>query len=96
MGNINERGYLEISVEEIAEKLDVPIKRVAFVLSQLHSLDPPGIGARDLRECLLIQLKAVSELEVPNPLAYVLIDRYLDQPGQGQFREIAYPGRWRR
>ena len=89
VGNINERGYLEISVEEIAELLDVPIKRVAFALSQLHSLDPPGIGARDLRECLLIQLKALSELELPNPLAYVLIDRYLDQLGQGQFREIA-------
>src|SRR6266576_4396168 len=44
LGNINERGYLEISVEEIAELLDVPLKRVAFVLSQLHSLDPPGIG----------------------------------------------------
>src|SRR6266566_2219423 len=89
VGNINERGYLEISVEEIAELLDVPLKRVAFVLSQLHSLDPPGIGARDLRECLLIQLKALSELELPNPLAYVLIDHYLDQLGQGQFREIA-------
>jgi RNA polymerase sigma-54 factor len=89
VGNLNERGYLEISVEEIAEQLDVPIKRVAFVLSQLHTLDPPGIGARDLRECLLIQLKALSELELPHPLAYVLIDRYLNQLGQGQFREIA-------
>ena len=89
VGNLNERGYLEISVEEIAEQLDVPVKRVAFELSQLHTLDPPGIGARDLRECLLIQLKALSELELPNPLAYVLIDHYLNQLGQGQFREIA-------
>jgi RNA polymerase sigma-54 factor len=89
VGNLNERGYLEISVEEIAEQLDVPITRVAFVLSQLHTLDPPGVGARDLRECLLIQLKALSELELPHPLAYVLIDHYLNQLGQGQFREIA-------
>ena len=50
VGNLNERGYLEISVEEIAEQLDVSIKRVAFVLRQLHTLDPPGIGARDLRD----------------------------------------------
>jgi RNA polymerase sigma-54 factor len=89
VGNLNERGYLEISVEEIAEQLDVPIKRVTFVLSQLHTLDPPGIGARDLRECLMIQLKALSELELPHPLAYLLIDRYLNQLGQGKFREIA-------
>src|SRR5712692_3230027 len=88
VGNLNERGYLEISVEEIAEELDVPLKRVVFVLSQLHSLDPPGIGARNLRECLLIQLKTLSEQEQPHPLAFVLIDHYLNQLGQGQFREI--------
>jgi RNA polymerase sigma-54 factor len=89
VGNLDERGYLEISVEEIAEQLTAPVERIDYVLSQFHTLDPPGIGARDLRECLLIQLKARSELELPHPLAYVLIDRYLDRLGQGQFREIA-------
>jgi RNA polymerase sigma-54 factor len=89
VGNLNERGYLEISVEEIAGQLDIPIKRVTSVLNQLHTLDPPGIGARDLRECLLIQLKALSERELPHQLAYVLIDHYLNQLGQGHFREIA-------
>src|SRR6266566_1761617 len=89
VGNLNERGYLEISVQEIAEQSAAPVERVEYVLSQLQTLEPTGIGARDLRECLLIQLKALSEFELPHPLAHVLIDRYLNQLGQGQLREIA-------
>lgn len=58
-------------------------------MSQLHTLDPPGIGARDLRECLLLQLNALCEPELPDSLAYVLIDKYLHQLGQGQLRQIA-------
>ncbi len=89
VGNLNERGYLEISVQEIAGHLSVPLERVEYVLGQLQTLEPLGIGARDLRECLLIQLNALSEQEMPHPLAYVLIDRYLDQLGRSQFQEIA-------
>ncbi len=89
VGNLNERGYLEISVEEIAAYLDVPVELVARVLSQLQTLEPPGIGARDLRECLLIQLAVLSEQETPHPLAATLIDRYLDRLGKSQFQEIA-------
>jgi RNA polymerase sigma-54 factor len=89
VGNLNERGYLEISAGEIAEHLEVPLERVEYVLSQLHTLEPLGIGARSLRECLLIQLQALSEQEAPHPLAYTLIDRYLDRLGHCQFSEIA-------
>lgn len=89
VGNLNERGYLEIGLPEIAEHLDVPLERVEYVLSQLQTLEPPGIGARDLRECLLIQLRALSELEGIQELAMLLIDRYLDRLGKSQFLEIA-------
>jgi RNA polymerase sigma-54 factor len=89
VGNLNERGYLEISVEEIVQHLQVPVERVEYVLSQLHTLEPLGIGARNPRECLLIQLQALSELETPHPLAYPLIDRYLKQLARNQFAEIA-------
>ena len=89
VGNLNERGYLEISLDEIAEHLNVPLERVEYVLSQLQTLEPLGIGARNLRECLLIQLQALSGLEEPHPLAYPLIDRYLDRLGRNQVHEIA-------
>ena len=89
VGNLNERGYLEIGLSEIAEYLAVPLARVEYVLSQLQTLEPPGIGARDLRECLLIQLQALSELEETRKLAALLIDRYLKRLGKSQFPEIA-------
>jgi RNA polymerase sigma-54 factor len=78
-----------MSIEEISTHLRVPYARVAYVLSQLHTLEPLGIGARNPRECLLIQLEALSELETPHPLAYTLINGYLDLLGHSQFAEIA-------
>lgn len=89
VGNLNERGYLEIGVNEIADHLQVSLERVEYVLSQLQTLEPLGIGARNLRECLLIQLAAISEQEAPHPLAYPLIDKYLNRLGHNQFHEIA-------
>ena len=89
VGNLNERGYLEISVDEIASHLQVPLQRVEYVLHQLHTLEPLGIGARNLRECLSLQLQALSEIEVPHPLAHILIDSHLEQLGRSQFAEIA-------
>lgn len=89
VGNLNERGYLEISTQEIAAHLEVPLERVEHVLSQLQTLEPPGIGARNLRECLMIQLQALSEQEETPELAALLIDRYLDRLGKSQFQEIA-------
>jgi RNA polymerase sigma-54 factor len=62
---------------------------VEYVLSQLHTLEPVGIGARTLRECLLLQLEALSEQGESHPLAQTLIDRYLERLGRGQFHEIA-------
>lgn len=89
VGNLNERGYLEISAQEVADYLNVPVERVEAVLQQLHTLEPMGIGARNLRECLLIQLQALAEQESPHPLAYALIDQYLDRLGKSHFGEIA-------
>ncbi len=89
VGNLNERGYLEISTQDIAEHVEVPLERVEYVLSQLQTLEPLGIGARTLRECLLIQLHALEEQEAPHPLVYTLIDQHLDALGRNQFSEIA-------
>ncbi len=89
VGNLNERGYLEISLREVAQQLDVPLERVEYVLMQLQTLEPLGIGARDLRECLLIQYQVLSELEKPHRLVYPIIDGYLPLLGKGAFGEIS-------
>jgi RNA polymerase sigma-54 factor len=90
VGNLNEHGYLEISTQEIATHLEVPLQRVEYVLRQLQTLEPLGIGARDLRECLLLQLEALSEqTQQEQALVRLLIERYLDRLGKSQFQEIA-------
>ncbi len=57
IGNIAENGYLVTSVEEISQTNSFHLEDVNQVLEIIQSLEPAGIGARDLRECLLIQLR---------------------------------------
>jgi len=57
IGNLDEDGYLKISLEEASEALGVPVEKVKEVLEVIQTFDPPGVGARDLKECLLIQLR---------------------------------------
>ena len=65
---IDEDGYLTLPIEDIhqglGEDLDVELDEVEAVLHRIQSFDPPGVGARDLRECLLIQLQQLPE-DVP-------------------------------
>lgn len=60
VGNIDENGYLQATVEEIATASGAEIPSVEAVLALVHELDPPGIGARDLREALLLQLHRIN------------------------------------
>jgi len=67
--NINEVGYLTYSLDQVATNLDVTIEEAEKVLGIIQKFDPPGIGARDLQECLLIQLIEASE---PDELAIIV------------------------
>lgn len=57
LGNIDPEGYLRATLEEIVHASGTRISEVEEVLRKIQTLDPPGIGARDLREALLIQLE---------------------------------------
>ncbi len=57
IGSLNDDGFLELTDEEIANDLDVPIDDVKRMIDVIQQFEPVGIGARDLRECLLIQLQ---------------------------------------
>lgn len=66
IGNIDENGYLKTTVEEAAEALSLPVEEVERALARVQTLDPLGVGARDLRECLLIQAREKGEgFELP-------------------------------
>ena len=54
---VDEAGYLRESLEDIAERLDAPLARVARVLAIVQTFEPTGVGARDLAECIALQLR---------------------------------------
>jgi RNA polymerase sigma-54 factor len=86
IGNVDDNGYLTVQTAEAATQLGVPEERVVQVLHVIQSFDPPGVGARSLRECLLLQWAVVGD---GNPLVPVLIERYLDDLGEGRIARIA-------
>ncbi|MFN9068565.1 MAG: RNA polymerase factor sigma-54, partial [Bdellovibrionales bacterium] len=58
---IDEDGYIKTPLEEIAKDENLPIEDLEDTLSMVQEFDPPGVGARDLKECLLIQAKHLEE-----------------------------------
>lgn len=60
---VDEAGYLRADLEELAERLGTTLDQVHSVLKVLQGFDPPGVAARDLAECLAIQLRAKDRLD---------------------------------
>lgn len=58
IGNLDKDGYLHVDIEEVAFRCGVEFDLVEVALRRLQSLEPPGVGARDLKECLLLQIDA--------------------------------------
>ena len=63
--NIDENGYLTTSIEDIAKFMKSNIEEVKILLDIIQAFDPVGVGARDLKECLLIQLRDRKDVQVP-------------------------------
>jgi RNA polymerase sigma-54 factor len=86
IGNIDDDGYLQCQIEEVAKGFGVEEERICAVLAVIQSFDPPGVGARDLQESLLIQLR---HLEMDDSLAWKIIQQYLSQLDERYFQKIA-------
>ncbi len=86
IGNIDSNGYLKASLEEIATSGDHPMEEVEQALEVVQSLDPAGVGARDLRECLLLQLKAHDE---DGTLAWTIISDHIKLLASHKKKELA-------
>ena len=74
IGNIDDDGYLQTSVEELAKELQLPDIEIEQVINKIQEFEPVGVGARSLQECLLIQVE-VNRLE--NPLLRPIIKNHL-------------------
>ena len=86
IGNIDEDGYLRATDEEIAAAGNWDRKDVDTAVAAVQSLDPIGVGARDLRECLLLQL---AFLEIENPLVEIIIRDHWEMFMQRHFVQLA-------
>ncbi len=89
VGNLDEKGYLTCTVEEAAYECGVDEVDVDVVLKLLQSLEPPGIGARNLRECLMIQLEYLETVGINQPHARDIISTHLTELGEHKFSKIA-------
>jgi RNA polymerase sigma-54 factor len=86
IGNIDEDGYLRATNDEIVAAGSYDPADVEKAISVIQSLDPIGVGARDLRECLLLQLEF---LEVDNPMVESIVRDHWDMFMQRHFVQIA-------
>ncbi len=86
IGNLNEDGYLAATPEEVADEAGAETAEVVEMLHLLQSFDPPGVGARDLPECLGLQLARKGET---GTTADRLAREFLDLLGKKKFAEIA-------
>ena len=86
IGNLNEDGYLSISLEEICSVVDCTMEEAIEALDLVQAMDPVGVGARDLRECLSLQLQI---LELKDSLAYRIVQEHLQLLEGHKLKEIA-------
>ncbi|MGZ4162684.1 MAG: RNA polymerase factor sigma-54 [Tumebacillaceae bacterium] len=86
IGNLDDNGYLTLSLAECAEALQVTEPQVEAVLQAVQTFEPTGVGARNLAECLHLQL---AEREGVPQAIYPLIEHYLEDVAQGRITRVA-------
>lgn len=86
INSLDDNGYLTSTVEEIASYFKEEENVVESILKIIQTFDPPGIGARNLQECLLIQLKS---LDIKDEKIYELIENYLNEVASNKYPYIA-------
>ncbi|MBY6807903.1 RNA polymerase factor sigma-54 [Clostridium botulinum] len=84
--NIDDKGYLPVRDEEISEELKVPLHSIEEAIDIVQSLEPDGIGARNLKECLKIQLKKKS---INNSKICEIIDNFLPLVAENRYNVIS-------
>src|SRR5437899_7883444 len=86
IGNIDDYGYLQSSVDELAFATNIRPEKILEVLKVIQTFHPPGVGARDLRECLLLQLDREGKQDT---LEYRIVSEHMDALGKRRIPEIA-------
>ncbi len=86
IGNIDEDGFLTCPLEEIAAVTSTPVEDVEVVLRKVQDFDPTGVAARDLRECLLLQM---AERHGAENLAYRIVADHFEDLSNHKWNDVA-------
>jgi RNA polymerase sigma-54 factor len=86
IGNLDERGYLQSTLDELARQAGVSEAVVAAALARIQEFDPAGVAARDLQECLTLQVRA---LGLDDPIVHRILAEALDPLIKRDFRGVA-------
>ena len=86
IGNIDENGYLKATLDEIVNNLNAPLLLAKKMLCIIQRFDPPGIAARDISECLTIQLNLLGDF---NPITRQIVNAHLEDLAKKNYGKIA-------
>lgn len=86
IGCIDDNGYLRLELSEAVQQCRCSLEEVEKVLGVIHGFDPTGVGARNLAECLKIQLRAK---DYNDPVVNAIVDKHLQDLGEGKWLKIA-------
>ena len=86
IGNIDDSGYLRATLEEMSTATGTPPGKVEEVVKLIQTFHPPGVAARDLQECLLIQLERLNK---QHTLEFKIVRDYMEALGKRRMPEIA-------
>jgi RNA polymerase sigma-54 factor len=86
IGNLDEDGYLRAELGEIAERCQTTVEEVEKVLALVQGFDPPGVAARSIQECLLIQLRSDPN---PDPVSVEIVEQHFDDLSRRRYPDIA-------
>lgn len=85
IGNLDDDGYLQATTEDVARQSGVALEEVDSALLKVQKLDPTGVAARDLRECLMLQLDVVENV---NPLVTRIVRDHFEMLTKRDFRGL--------
>jgi RNA polymerase sigma-54 factor len=86
VGNLDEDGYLRTELAEIADRCKVTVAEVEKALAHVQGFDPPGVAARSVQECLLLQLRADPN---PDPVSVEIVTDHFDELSRRRYADIA-------
>jgi RNA polymerase sigma-54 factor len=86
ISEMDDNGYIKVELEGVAHDFVVSIEEIENCLTAIQSLDPPGIGARDVRECLQLQLKRMNK---ENSLEYTIVSEFINELARTDIDKIS-------